>query len=746
MESLVPVAEKLWNAWELRLLVLTSLLLQIILIFMGKLRMYGWGWSLVNWCAYIAADYIATSALGVLSGSISASGGRGDGSPSSDQLGRHNGTMELVAFWSPFLLLHLGGPDTITAFALEDNELWKRHLVGLVNQVALALYVIIKSIIMKSLGSNQLLAPTVLMFAVGVLKFGERTWTLRYGSQDKFRESMEGKPDPGPNYVKFMEEYACKKEAGLHANIKVEKEPDLAEEVGSIEDEGNNISSTSNESEILREAHNLYQTFRRLIVDQILSFHDRNKSKSIFMKLDAKQAFKVIEVELSFIYEDLYTKAPLVYTVPGVCFRALALIFIFVSLLLFQIITDKSRYSEIDIIITYVLLVGGLALELYANALHICSDRSFLWLKKRMNDNNTIIKRMSSSRKEKKYWSHSMAQYNLLDECLYKPRCMEKMIQWIDEMKELSKTTVVKVPEGLEKFILDELQRKSNDVEDLMKEKKKGSSSSSAGNKERELDLSRDYKRLGDCRGEQVLQDWGYLKDLGWSVVDVEFDESILIWHIATEICYTQDCAAMQLPEGGGEISKALSDYMLYLLIFHTPMLTAGIGKIRFNDTLAEASRVFNQAGWEKKPKIPFVSVVVGLIRRRKNEKDATSIVDPNKSKAVNDHLMTVKTEIAPKEVKGDRSKSVLFDACRLAKELLKEDMKAKKWKIMNAVWTEMLCYAAGHCRGYYHAQRLSKGGELLTFVWFLMAHFGIGQQYRIEAGHARAKLIIVDK
>ncbi|KAK1296688.1 hypothetical protein QJS10_CPB15g01348 [Acorus calamus] len=713
MESLVPVAEKLWNAWELRLLVLTSLLLQIILIFMGKQRMYGWRRGLVNWCAYIAADYIATSALGVLSGSTSASGGRGDGSPSSDQLGRDNGAMELVAFWSPFLLLHLGGPDTITAFALEDNELWKRHLVGLVTQVALALYVIIKFIMMKSLRSNQLLAPTVLMFAVGVLKFGERTWTLRYGSQDKFRESMESEPEPGPNYVKFMEEYACKKEAGLHANIKVEKEPDLAEEVGSIEDEieaGNNISSTGNESEILREAHNLYQTFRRLIVDQILSFHDRNKSKSIFMKLDAKQAFKVIEIELSFIYEDLYTKAPLVYTVPGVFFRALALIFIVVSLLLFQIITDKSRYSEIDIIITYVLLVGGLALELYANALHFCSDRAFLWLEKTMNNNNTIIKTMSSSCKEKKYWSHSMAQYNLLDECLYKPRCMEKMIQWIDEMKELSKTRTVAVSEELKEFIFKELKRKSIDVKYLIEEKKKdqkkaakkGSSSSSAGKRESELDLSRDYKRLGDCRGEQA------------KMTDNHHDEEDQNQHHESN----------NIPKER-MISKTLSDYMLYLLIFHTPMLTAGIGKIQFKDTLAEASRVLG----------------VGLIRHRK--KDANFIVDPNKSKAVNDHLMTVETEIAPKEVKGDRSKSVLFDACRLAKELLKEDMKAKKWKIMSAVWTEMLCYAASHCRGYYHAQRLSKGGELLTFVWFLMAHFGIGQQYRIEAGHARAKLIV---
>ncbi|KAK1300175.1 hypothetical protein QJS10_CPB13g00874 [Acorus calamus] len=68
------------------------------------------------------------------------------------------------------------------------------------------------------------------------------------------------------------------------------------------------------ESEILPEAHKLYNTFQRLIVDQILSSHDRNKSKSFFMKLTVKQAFKVIEIELSLIYEALYTKALLVYT------------------------------------------------------------------------------------------------------------------------------------------------------------------------------------------------------------------------------------------------------------------------------------------------------------------------------------------------------------------------------------------------------------------------------------------------
>jgi hypothetical protein len=27
--------------------------------------------------------------------------------------------------------------------------------------------------------------------------------------------------------------------------------------------------------------------------------------------------------------------------------------------------------------------------------------------------------------------------------------------------------------------------------------------------------------------------------------------------------------------------------------------------------------------------------------------------------------------------------------------------------------------------------------------VWLLMAHFGVGDQYRVESGHARAKLVV---
>ena len=80
--------------------------------------------------------------------------------------------------------------------------------------------------------------------------------------------------------------------------------------------------------------------------------------------------------------------------------------------------------------------------------------------------------------------------------------------------------------------------------------------------------------------------------------------------------------------------------------------------------------------------------------------------------------------------VKGDRSKSVLFDACILAKELGKLEGQ-KRWGLMSEVWVELLSYAARHCKANAHVAQLSKGGELITFVWLLMAHLGIGVHFQ---------------
>ncbi len=99
-----------------------------------------------------------------------------------------------------------------------------------------------------------------------------------------------------------------------------------------------------------------------------------------------------------------------------------------------------------------------------------------------------------------------------------------------------------------------------------------------------------------------------------------------------------------------------------------------------------------------------------------------------------------METKFRPAAVKGNKSKSVLFDACMLAQELLK--LEINKWKLMSQVWVELMSYAAINCRPNVHAQQPSRGGELLTFIWLLMNHLGLGTQFYEQERQAGTKMV----
>ena len=91
-------------------------------------------------------------------------------------------SIQLTAFWAPFLLLHLGGPDTITAYSLEDNELWLRHLLGLGVQTGVALYIFV-----LAWSASHLSILSILIFCAGIIKYGEMQWwsqKFMLGGQD----------------------------------------------------------------------------------------------------------------------------------------------------------------------------------------------------------------------------------------------------------------------------------------------------------------------------------------------------------------------------------------------------------------------------------------------------------------------------------------------------------------------------------------------------------------------------------
>ena len=149
--------QTVWNNWELRVLVLVSLTLQLFLLHLGSRRRYSvkTRFKIILWFFYLSADSVATVALGVISNNQGNSC-----NCKGSQLQN-----ELTAFWAPFLLLHLGGQGTITAYAVQDNELWSRNSLGLVVQSVMALY-----IFLLSWKVNWLSFLTILMLLAGFIK------------------------------------------------------------------------------------------------------------------------------------------------------------------------------------------------------------------------------------------------------------------------------------------------------------------------------------------------------------------------------------------------------------------------------------------------------------------------------------------------------------------------------------------------------------------------------------------------
>ncbi|KAI4367147.1 hypothetical protein MLD38_022917 [Melastoma candidum] len=141
-----------------------------------------------------------------------------------------------------------------------------------------------------------------------------------------------------------------------------------------------------------------------------------------------------------------------------------------------------------------------------------------------------------------------------------------------------------------------------------------------------------------------------------------------------------------------------LSNYMHHLLIKKLEMMSAvaGIGHIRYGDTCAEVQHFC---------RVYQAETVIEFCNKILNEDTNIELADMYK----------------------DKRTSVLSDACNLTRILTQKD---NKWEIISGVRVELLTYAAGHCGPDKHARAVSEGGELVTIIWLLMAHFGIGPHF----------------
>ncbi|XP_078166366.1 uncharacterized protein LOC144561019 isoform X2 [Carex rostrata] len=505
-----------WSSNEIIVLVLLSLGMQIGLIVLAPLRKRSKNpvLKLTLWLLYLTADSVAILALGNISNQADP-----------EQSDVDSGTLpaKLTVLWAPFLLVHLGGPDSITSYSVEDNELWWRHLLGLVVQVVVTIYVF-----WQSPPKGLMWIPTVLVFIPGLIKFAERTHALRLGSKDNLKDKIISDLTIGKDQGKVITDSVRGDSKGETNGAPATETPPQQQNAAPATETEDDLPENEKESKNIYEGYKWFNQFKRLLVDVTFESNMLMESQDYFSEMDAKGALNMVAIELSFMYDILHTKAVHMHNNGGRVLRCFSLLSIIAALIVFLHL-DRQKYASKDIIITYILFGAGLILEVIAGVLLISSDwtvvslRKNKGLRKRIADSITSMVKTITGRKGKSRWSRNIGQFSLVGLCLrdrYTPSTwiMKKLIKIKDKWDNMRESRSIPLEQGmLQNIMFTEAKRRAQNVHiyNVLLE-------------------ARSY------RGGKSLERHGKRDKLEWSMKR-EFDESIILWHVATDICYYED-------------------------------------------------------------------------------------------------------------------------------------------------------------------------------------------------------------
>ncbi|GLT35245.1 hypothetical protein SLA2020_097130 [Shorea laevis] len=645
--------EKLWDTWNIRGLIILSLLLQSFLILSAQLRKRRGGkWIIMIplWIAYLLADWVAASTIGLML--------RAEGS-------------DILAFWAPFLLLHLGGPDTITSFSLEDNEFWIRHLFGFILQVGSTIY-----IILQSPTHNKLWLPTLLVLIAGIIKYAERNRAFYLASFDHFGNNwrylyVEKTTAMPPVPVKFEQVFRSQVQE-LIKHVQPRVQPSL----------------------IILEAACTVGTIKSLLVGPPMTKQEQKNFCFVMGKRDSHGTLRAIEIQLSLLYELLHTKLPVVDSQIGYICRTVNFGCILGALVSFSILLKKyyhNKLGEFDICLTYGLLIGALALDLISIWLLMSSD----WI---------IVRRCSDKKNYDKFidkhrWSNSVPQLNIFD-CRFKNKDGDypnKLVDFLgtrfETIRRIRCVSTKNFVEGQAwKFIFTELQKKGVGV---------GGSNIFGPSRILTADAT----------------------NFAWTLNKFERMDSLLIWNIATEICYQKgpdNCSSNFLSTSNDgfelrEICKLISDYLFYLLVMEPTMMATSPNNLKIVFEVTDCDKKWKWPSyWEKGSKETFTEDL-GKLLEEEGENDSTDL----------DMLKEDVGNLDPDQNEYIARYSRIDAARLLAKELIKQ-RNGCPWELMGRFWVEMACYAAINCEPILHARQVSRGGQFLTLVWLLINYLGL--------------------
>ncbi|KAF8025537.1 hypothetical protein BT93_F2389 [Corymbia citriodora subsp. variegata] len=578
----------------------------------------------IIWGAYLLLSYFGTMALGKLTGVRT----------NFAKPGYNEVADGLLA---PLLLMQLGYPDGIAAYAVEDNRLGLRQIGSIGAKVALVVWILYRS------WDGKLLVFWLyfFLFVVGIMKSALWVWALQFVNDEKSSIDMleVGAED-------------MSKEISIQQVFKVipdDKDFESAK----------HIMKAYYQFQFLKLQLGKWPCQPLLISPEPIPI----------TSYPPDHTFTTIEIELNFMFDMLFTKAAILYTKLG--FIGLFISF-FCSVSALWVFAVIFRYTfMIDMYVTYTcaMLMAVISVELYQITVLPFSD--WVVVKMSMNLDVRLVRRLlpflADWCMKQKRWSRSIGQLNLLDHSfLYKKwwKPITVVLDWFIR-SEIFRMHMLHSRQAIPSSLIALVVQNMAEIE-----------------KKRLLQPFTE-------RGKWTLETHGIQEKQGLSEsIAKKFDQSIIIWHIATESLLLLEKEQSD-PCGG---SKLLSDYMMYLLALHPYVLSlTPAASITLEHTCCTLRHFLRDQ--DCREAISILLSTNGDVTTPRGCSDMTGLT-------ANWH--------------------VLLEVKKLVLDLRTMD---NKWEIISSIWVEMLCYAAYNCPVHHHAKLLRKGGELITHVWLLLVH-----------------------
>ncbi|KAJ1270047.1 hypothetical protein BS78_06G024600 [Paspalum vaginatum] len=652
-----------WNRWAIQILMLFSLTLHVLLLPLAGIRRRRASMLLriPLWLAYHLSDTVGIYAIGILSLSSAP---------------RQN---RLMPFWAPFLLLHRGGPDSIGAYSFHDNQIWLRHLQIYIVKVLAATYILYNYL---PRGDLFLVLAALLMWAVGSGKYAEKVVAIGGANMSSIRNSLRKQP-------------VARHHHHFHHW-----------------DQGFLKKTFDDEEAYLRRAHSMFHISKRAMVDSWLEKdpeHNILEMLKTLRKEDSKGMWAFTEMQLSLLYDILYTKAAVIHTWPGYFIRLASSLAIIASFLLFHFSGKDSHM--VDVCITYILLVGAFLMEAASmlNAVgstwayaFLCTTR-WTWLRyaalctgrwDRLRQLVKTIQGRGSSNRSGRRWSGKMGQYSMLHFCSRRRRSRRPLVGriamalgfedlWIKEHY----SATIDISYDLKQELFQYVQRLSEIGLNLQGVIRKSWGQEALEREDKDL-----YERIRKDR------------NLG-----VEFQEGVIIWHIGTDIFLAKSSIEASDTAGLVKSIRTLSNYLMFLLVVHPKMLPGLPQSMMYRRTCGNVSDRCKKQG--------HLNGDTGAML-----KEIFSLEDgPNATEL--SHIYDLANTLYEEKPKYSHSVPRLCYANGVANELLdrvKEKGSKAVLRLVLDVWMDFVVYAANRCSRESHAKKLSSGGELTTVIWIM--------------------------